>query len=188
MATTADLRNGLTIRLDGKLHTIVEFQHVKPGKGGAFVRTKLKKLDTGQVIDKTLRAGEWVDIVRVERRPAEYLYADNSLYYFMERETYEQFCLPQDLLGDCLKYLKENTTLALLFADGKPVGVELPTYCELKVVATDPGLKGDTATGGTKPATLETGLVLSVPLFIQIGDLIRIDTRSGEYLARVIAD
>ncbi len=185
MAGTADFRNGVTLRLEGGLHTILEFQHVKPGKGGAFVRTKLKKLDTGQVIDRTFRAGERIEIVRLERRSAEYLYSDGGLYYFMEKGSYEQLSLSPDLIGDSLKYLKENATLDLLFADGRPVGVELPTFCRLKVTATDPGLKGDTATGGTKPATLETGLVISVPLFIQIGDMIRIDTRTGEYLARV---
>lgn len=188
MATTAEFRNGLTIRLEGELHSILEFQHVKPGKGGAFVRTKLRKLDTGQVIDRTFRAGERAEIVRLERRPVEYLYSNGSSYYFMEKETYEQLSLPPDLLGESLKYLKENTSADLLLADGTPVGVELPTYCELKVVATDPGLRGDTATGGTKPATLETGLVITVPLFIDIGDSVKIDTRTGEYLSRVKTD
>lgn len=185
MASTADFRKGLTLRHKGELYTIVEFQHVKPGKGGAFVRTKLKNLETGRVIDQTFRAGEVVETVRLEHRPAQYLYSDGNLHHFMDKKTYEQFSLSPDRIGDNLNYMKENAELEILFADESPVGVELPTYCDLKVVETDPGLKGDTASGGSKPAKLETGLVMSVPLFVQAGDIVRVDTRTGKYLERV---
>jgi len=185
VATTANFRNGLVISLDGQLMTIVEFQHVKPGKGGAFVRTKLKNVKTGAVIDKTFRAGEKVEEVRLEHNKAQYVYAAGDLYHFMDLETYEQFPIGEDILGNQVKYLKENLTCDTLSHAGKIIGVELPIFIELVVVETEPGFKGDTASGGSKPAKLQTGLVIQVPLFISEGDTIKIDRRSNSYMERV---
>ncbi|MFQ6093635.1 MAG: elongation factor P [bacterium] len=185
MATTADFRNGMVIVLDGRLYTIIEFQHVKPGKGGAFVRTKLKGVVSGKVIDKTFRAGERVEEARVERNFMQYLYAAGGMYYVMDPSTYEQIPIPKEIMGDAITYLKENTNIAVLMYEGSPIAVELPFFVDLKVAATDPGMRGDTATGGTKPATLETGAVVQVPLFVSVGDTIRVDTRKKEYIERV---
>ncbi len=185
MADTSDFRNGFVMELDGKLMSIVEFQHVKPGKGGAFVRTKLKNVETGQVVDKTFRAGEKVEEVRLETHEYQYLYNDGDLYTFMHTESYEQIALPKEALTDAIPYLKENDTVTMLMRGDKPITVEVANHVELRVAKTDPGLRGDTAQGGSKPAELETGLVVQVPLFIEEGDVLRIDTRTGKYLTRV---
>jgi len=185
MASTADFRNGMVIILDNNLYTINEFQHVKPGKGGAFVRTKLKGVITGKVIDKTFRAGEKVEEARVERHSMQYLYSSGDMYYVMDPNTYEQIPISEKNLGDGKLYLKENMNLSVLIYNGEPIDVELPFFVELKIAATDPGVRGDTATGGTKPATLETGAVVHVPLFLNEGDTIKVDTRSGDYIERV---
>jgi elongation factor P len=183
--STNQFRNGTAIRVDGKRFTILYFQHVKPGKGGAFVRTRLRNIDTGAVIEKTFRAGEKVENVRTESRPMTYLYRDGDLLYFMDAQTYEQVAVPVEVVGDAAGYIVPNGTVSILSADGEVVSVEPPAHVDLEVSETDPGLKGDTATGGSKPATLETGLVVQVPLFVNVGDRVRVDTRSNEYLTRV---
>jgi elongation factor P len=185
LITTNQLKNGMTLKLDDVLFNIVEFQHVKPGKGPAFVRTKLRRLRDGAVIDKTFRAGEKVEQAMMETNKAHYSYADGSDYVFMDTDTYEQYSLPMDTLGELAPYLKENIEVSILFHDGKALSVELPVTVDLKVDQTDPGVKGDTAQGGSKPATLETGAVVQVPLFVEPGDTIRVDTRSGDYVTRV---
>ncbi len=186
MASTADFRNGMVLDIDGVLWSINYFQHVKPGKGGAFVRTKLKNVLTGQVVEKTFRAGEKVTDVRLERRPVSYSYTDGQLYYFMDAQTFEMIPLAGELIGDDqLRYLKENMECEGLVHDGKVIAVDLPHFVELEVTETDPGLRGDTAQGGTKPATLETGAVIQVPLFIDQGDVLRVDRREDKYLERV---
>jgi len=185
MATTADFRNGLVIVLDGVLWTIIEFQHVKPGKGGAFVRSKLKGVLSGKVIDKTFRAGERVEEARVERNSMQYLYSSGNIYYVMDSSTYEQIPIDEGIIGEDKAYLKENMNLSVLIYQGEPIAVELPFFVELQIAATDPGVRGDTATGGTKPATLETGAVVQVPLFLNEGDTIKVDTRTNEYIERV---
>lgn len=184
MISTNQFKNGMTIEVDGKLFQIVEFQHVKPGKGGAFVRTKLKDIKTGAVIDRTFRAGEKFEQAQMTRRQMQYLYKDGANFVFMDTETYDQLGLEEGVVGGATRFLKENETVLVVFTDGSPIGIELPTAVELEVVQTDPGVRGDTATGGTKPATLETGAVVQVPLFIQIGERIKVDTRTGEYLTR----
>jgi len=185
MISTNDFHTGLTIELDGDIYTVVEFQHVKPGKGSAFVRSKLKNLRTGAVTERTFRAGEKVPRAHLERKEMEYLYNSGEEYYLMDLESYEQMALSAAQMGDAVKYLKENEKLNVLMHQEKVIGVELPNTVELKVTATEPGVKGDTAAGGSKPATLETGLVVQVPFFINTGDVIRVDTRSGQYLERV---
>jgi elongation factor P len=186
MATTADFRNGMVIELDGELFAITYFQHVKPGKGGAFVRTKLKNVLTGAVIDRTFRSGERVEEVRLVRRPVHYSYTDGQFYYFMDQETYELIPLPAETVGEeQLAYLKENMVCEALTRDGQPISVELPYFVELKVTETEPGVRGDTAQGGTKPAKLETGAVVQVPLFVEVGDVIKVDRRENKYLERV---
>jgi len=185
MISTNQFRNGAAIRVDGKRFTILHFQHVKPGKGGAFVRTRLRNIDTGAVIEKTFRAGEKLDSVRTESRQMTYLYRDGDLYYFMDAETYEQVAIPEAVLGEATGFTVPNGTVNVLSADGEVVSVEPPAHVDLEVAETDPGLKGDTATGGSKPATLETGVVVQVPLFVNVGDRVRVDTRSREYLTRV---
>ncbi len=186
MATTADFRNGMVLEIDGDLWTIIYFQHVKPGKGGAFVRTKLKNVLGGQVLDKTYRAGEKVKDVRLLRRPVNYSYSDGQLYHFMDKETFEMIPISGELVGkDQLKYLKENMECEGLVHEDRVISVELPPFVELEVTETDPGLKGDTAQGGSKPATLETGAVIQVPLFIDEGDVVRVDRREDKYLERV---
>ena len=179
-----DFRNGVTIELDGQVFSVIEFQHVKPGKGSAFVRTKLRNVKTGAVVERTFNAGEKLPRAHVERREMQYLYASGDEYSFMDTETFEQVSLTAAELGDALHFLKENMNIALLQFQGITIGVDLPNSVELKVVETDPGLRGDTATGGTKPAKLETGYVVRVPLFIENGDTLIVDTRSGEYLSR----
>jgi len=179
-----DFRNGVTIEIDGQVFSVIEFQHVKPGKGSAFVRTKLRNLKSGAVVERTFNAGEKLPRAHLDRREMQYLYVNGDEYTFMDTETFEQATLTADQLGDALHFLKENMTIALLQYQTTLIGVDLPNSVELKVVETDPGLKGDTATGGQKPATLETGYVVRVPLFIEVGDVLIIDTRSGEYLSR----
>ncbi len=174
------------MEMDGQLWTIIYFQHVKPGKGGAFVRTKLKKVLTGAVVEKTFRSGEKVTDVRLERRPVTYSYSDGQLYHFMDQETYEMIPLSDEIIGeDQLKYLKENMKCEGLVHEGTVLSVELPFFVELEVTETDPGLRGDTAQGGTKPAKLETGAVVQVPLFVEIGDVLKVDRREDKYLTRV---
>ena len=185
MISVNELRTGLTIELDGDIFSVVEFLHVKPGKGAAFVRTKLKNVQTGAVTEKTFRGGEKVSRAHIDNRSVQYLYSTGEDYIFMDTESFEQITLTKDQLGDGPKYMKENMIISIQMYEGQPIGVELPTYVELAVSQTDPGFKGDTATGGSKPATLETGLVVQVPLFIEEDDVLRIDTRSGEYLSRV---
>ncbi len=185
MISSNDFRTGLTIEVDGDIFTVVEFQHVKPGKGSAFVRCKLKNLRTGGVVERTFRAGEKMPRAHLDHREMQYLYRDGDSFNFMDNESYEQTSLGLDQLGDNIKYLKENMNIYLLTYNGALIGVELPNTVELKVVEADPGVRGDTATGGTKPATLETGLIIQVPLFIEAGTVIRVDTRSGQYLERV---
>ena len=185
MADTTNFRNGFTLRLDGALFSIVEFQHVKPGKGGAFVRTRLKNMSTGAVIDRTFRSGDKVEEIRVERREMQFLYSDTGTFHFMDSETYEQVGLDAALLGDSAGLLQESENAFVMVVEGKPIGVELPNFVNLKVAHTEPGVKGDTATGAVKPATLETGAVVSVPLFVNQGDTLKIDTRTGGYVERV---
>ena len=182
---TSRFRNGLKIELDGEPFTIVFFQHVKPGKGGAFVRTKVKNLRTGRVLDRTFRSGERVDEADIEDRRMQYLYQDGEQLVFMDTKNYEQIALSRQEVGEASNYLKEDMEIEVLYINGAPAGVELPTFAELRVVRTDPGVRGDTASGGSKPATLETGAVVQVPLFIKEGEAIRVDTRTGEYVERV---
>jgi len=184
MISTNDFRTGLTIELDGEVFQVVEFQHVKPGKGAAFVRSKLKNLRTGAVVEKTFNAGEKIPRAHIERREVQYLYNDGTSYNFMDMETYDQMALTAEQLGDAVKYLKENMTINLLMFQGRSIGVDLPNFVELTVVETAPGIKGDTASGGSKPATLETGYVVQVPFFINVGDVLQIDTRTGQYIKR----
>ncbi len=186
MASTADFRNGMVLDIDGNLWAITYFQHVKPGKGGAFVRTKLKNVLSGAVVDKTYRAGEKVNDIRLERHPVNYSYTDGDLYYFMDTGTYDMIPIARDLLGeDQLRYLKENMECEGLVHDGAVISVELPQFVELLVTKTDPGFKGDTAQGATKGATLETGVEIQVPLFVEEGDILKIDRREDKYLSRV---
>lgn len=183
--STNQFKNGMCIQYNDKMWIISDFQHVKPGKGGAFVRTKLKELKTGRVLDVTFRAGEKVDDVRVETKRLQYLYSDGDAFHFMDTETYEQTEVSADFVGDAAKWLKENDEVAVVFAGGELIGVEPPMFVELKVTETDPGFKGDTVQGGTKPATLETGAVVQVPMFIEPGETLKIDTRDGSYITRV---
>ena len=186
MATTAEFRNGLVLEIEGTLYQIVYFQHVKPGKGGAFVRTKLKNILTGAVIDRTYNAGERVTDVRLERRPIQFSYVDGHFYHFMDMQTYDDIMLNEGVIGaDQLRYLKEGMECEGLVHDGRVILVELPVFVELTVTRTDPGTRGDTATGGTKPAQLETGATVQVPLFIEEGQVIRVDRREDKYLTRV---
>ena len=185
IASTADFRNGMVLDMDGSLFRIVEFQHVKPGKGGAFVRTKLKNVETGQVVDNTFRAGEKVDEAILEHRKMSYSYHDGENFVFMDVETYEQVMIPSAVVGDAANFLVENQELSVFLRDGLAITMELPAAVVLKVTKSDPGLKGDTSGGDTKPATLETGHEVLVPLFVNEGDLLKIDTRSGKYIERV---
>ena len=182
--STAEFKKGLRIVHDGNPYTIVDFQHVKPGKGGAFVRTKLKHMKLGKVIDNTFRSGEKVELVDFEEKRMQFLYRDDR-YNFMDTETYEQVSLSADEVGEAREYLKENTEVDVLYIAGAPAGIELPNFVELAIAHTDPGVRGDTAQGGTKPATLETGVVVQVPLFLSEGDVVKVDTRTGDYLGRV---
>ncbi|MFO7639272.1 MAG: elongation factor P [Candidatus Krumholzibacteriia bacterium] len=185
MADTSDFRTGFTMRFKGELWSIVDFQHVKPGKGGAFVRTKLKGITSGKVLEETFRAGEKVEEVRLERRPYQYLYREGEFFTFMNMETYEQVQLHEDTLGDLPLYVKESDICTVLLHEESPLSVEPPLTVELTVAKTDPGLRGDTAQGGSKPATMETGLVVQVPLFVEEGEVLKIDSRTGKYLGRV---
>ena len=182
--STAEFKKGLKIQFDGEPYSIVDFQHVKPGKGGAFVRTKLKHMKLGRVIDNTFRAGEKVELVDFDEKRMQYLYKDDA-YHFMDLDTYDQIALSPEHVGEARDFLKENIEVEILFIDGNAVSVELPNFIELQIAKTDPGIRGDTATGGSKPATLETGAVIQVPLFLNEGDVVKVDTRSGEYLGRV---
>lgn len=184
MISTNDFRTGLTIEMEGDVYQVVEFQHVKPGKGAAFVRSKLKNLRTGAVVDKTFNAGEKMPKARIDRREAQYLYNDGSDYHFMDMESFDQFSLSSDQLSDSVKFLKENMTITVMMFQGRTIGVDLPNVVELEVVETTPGIKGDTASGGSKPATLETGYVVQVPFFVNTGDVLQIDTRTGHYIKR----
>jgi elongation factor P len=181
---TNSFKNGMHIELDGKVWRIVEFQHVKPGKGGAFVRTKLKGLDSGNVVDRTFRAGEKFPRIRTETKNVQYLYDDGSEAHFMDEETYDQFSLPHAELEAELPYMQPNTKVQILEVNGKPSSVQLPASVELAVVETEPGVKGDTASNVTKSATLETGVVLQVPLFVNVGDVLKVDPKEGRYISR----
>jgi len=185
MISTNDFRTGLTIELDGQVYMVLEFMHVKPGKGSAFVRSKLKNIETGATIEKTFRAGEKVPRAHLDKRKMQYLYTDGEAFYFMDEETFDQMALNTEQLGNAVNFLKENMVIDVLMYKGRTIGVELPNFVELEVVETEPGVKGDTATGATKGATLETGAKVQVPLFIEAGDIIRVDTRTGEYMERV---
>ena len=185
MISTNQFRNGAAIKVDGKRFMILYFQHVKPGKGGAFVRTRLRNIDTGAVVEKTFRAGEKVESVKTQSRPMTFLYRDGELFYFMDSETYEQIAIPVEVIDEAAGYIVPNGEVTVLSADGEVVSVEPPPHVDLEVAETDPGLKGDTATGGSKPATLETGVVVQVPLFVNVGERVRVDTRTSEYLTRV---
>lgn len=185
MASTADFRNGMVLEIERTLFYLVEFQHVKPGKGGAFVRTKLKNVKTGAVIDRTYRSGESITEIRLERRKMQYLYNDGSVFNFMDTQTFEQMELPEGMVHDIKLYIKENSEVQVLMNGETVVGVEIPLFVELAVIQTDPGFKGDTASSATKPANLETGLIVQVPLFINEGNILKIDTRTGKYLERV---
>ena len=184
VVSTAEFRKGLKIVFDGEPYAIVDFQHVKPGKGGAFVRTKLKHLRLGTVIDNTFRSGEKVELVDFEEKHMQFLYRDDR-YHLMDMETFDQVSLGPEEVGDARKYLKENMEVDVVYIGGAPAAIELPNFVELAITATDPGVRGDTAQGGTKPATLQTGAVVQVPLFLNEGDIVKIDTRTGEYLGRV---
>ena len=182
---TSQFRNGLKIELDGEPFTIVYFQHVKPGKGGAFVRTKVKNLRTGRVLDRRFRSGEKVEAADIEDRKMQYLYQDGEQLVFMDSESFDQIPFTSEQVGDARKYLLENTTVDVLFWRGQPINIELPSFIEVAVSQCEPGMKGDTASGGTKPATLETGAIVQVPLFLKQGERIRVDTRTGQYVERV---
>ncbi len=185
MATTNDLKNGMVLKLDGgELWAVVEFQHVKPGKGGAFVRTKLKNVLSGKVVDKTFNAGVKVDVANVDKREMQYSYKDGDDFVFMDTETYDMVNVPAGTVGDAANYMLENTLATIAFNEGSALYVDLPAAVELTIENTEPGLQGDRSTGGTKPATLETGAEIKVPLFITPGERVKVDTRSGEYLGR----
>lgn len=175
----------MTFKMEGELWKILEFLHVKPGKGGAFVRTKLRRLSDGAVIEKTFRAGEKIVEVKILARSMQFLYESNGLYYFMDEETYDQHPLNAELLKETIPYMKENITVKVLWYEEKPLWVEIPQFVELEVVRTEPGVRGDTATGGSKPAELETGATVQVPLFVNIGDVLKVDTSTGDYITRV---
>lgn len=185
MISAGDFRNGITIEIDGNIFQIIEFQHVKPGKGAAFVRTKLKNIINGGVVEKTFRPSEKCPQARIERIDMQYLYQDGGLYYFMNVENYEQIPLDTESVGDNLKFVKENEMVKICSHDGKVFAVEPPLFVELTITDTEPGFKGDTAQGATKPAVLETGATVYVPLFVNEGDVIKVDTRTGDYLSRV---
>jgi elongation factor P len=185
MYDTSEIRKGLKIEMDGDVYSVVEFLHVKPGKGGAFIRTKLKSLSRGAVVEKTFRSGEKLGKPDLEEKRMQFLYGSEDQYCFMDAETYEQTFLTEDQLGSSREFLKENITIDVLFHNNKPIAVELPTFVELAISETEPGEKGDTVSGGTKAATLETGAVVQVPLFLNAGDVVKVDTRTGDYVERV---
>ena len=185
MISAGEFRNGLTVEIDGNVYQILEFQHVKPGKGAAFVRKKLKNVISGGVVEKTFRPTEKFPKAHIERKSMQYLYSDGDLYHFMDGETYDQIALNEETIGDALKFVKENEEVKVCSYQGEVFAVEPPLFAELVVTETEPGVKGDTATGATKPATVETGATVMVPLFVNEGDVLKIDTRTGEYLSRV---
>ena len=185
MISAGDFRNGITIEFEGNVYQIIEFQHVKPGKGAAFVRTKLKNIINGGVVEKTFRPTEKCPQARIDRKDMQYLYADGDLYNFMDTETYDQIALNSDTVGDALKFVKENEMVKICSYNGNVFAIEPPLLVELEITETEPGFKGDTATGATKPAIVETGAKVMVPLFVDQGEVIKIDTRTGEYLSRV---
>ncbi len=185
MATSNDLKNGVVLNIDGQLWTVIDFQHVKPGKGGAFVRSKLKNVLSGKVVDKTFNAGVKVETASVDRRDMQYLYRDGDSWVFMDNNSYEQFPVPDSIVGDSSKYLLENQTVQVAIHDGNPIIVDLPASVEIMLTYTEPGLQGDRSSGGTKPATLETGAEIQVPLFIESNTKVKVDTRDGSYLGRV---
>ncbi|MCR5640365.1 MAG: elongation factor P [Lachnospiraceae bacterium] len=185
MITAGDFRNGVTIEIDDKVCQIIEFQHVKPGKGAAFVRTKLKDIKNGGVVERSFRPTEKFPTAHIDRKDMQYLYNDGDLYYFMDVETYDQISLNEEEIGDSLKFVKENEMCKICSHKGNVFAVEPPLFVELEITDTEPGFKGDTATGANKPATVETGATVNVPLFVNQGDVIKIDTRTGEYLSRV---
>jgi elongation factor P len=185
VATSNDLKNGIVLNIEGQLWAVVEFQHVKPGKGAAFVRTKLKNVMTGKVVDRTFNAGVKVETANVDKRDMTYLYNDGSGYIFMDKETYDQVSLSEETVGDAVNYMLENQDAVVAMHEGNPIYVELPASVVLEVTYTEPGLQGDRSSGGTKPATVETGLQIQVPLFLENGTKVRIDTRTGDYLGRV---
>ncbi|MEY4380115.1 MAG: elongation factor [Actinomycetota bacterium] len=184
MATTNDLKNGMTLDLDGQLWTVVEFQHVKPGKGGAFVRTKLKSVLSGKVVERTFNAGVKVEVAILEKRQMQYLYKDSEDYVFMDQTTFDQINISKQTVGDAADYLLENATVIVAMNEGNALYVELPASVELEITYTEPGIQGDRSSGGTKPATVETGLNIQVPLFIKQGEKVLVDTRTGDYLGR----
>jgi elongation factor P len=185
MASTADIRNGVVLNMDGQLWTVIEFQHVKPGKGGAFVRTKLRSLVAGAVVDKTFRAGEKFPRVHTEVKNVQFLYEDGTEAHFMDPDTYDQFAVPRGEIEDELTFMQPNATVQVLAVNGKPSSVQLPASVELSVVETEPGVKGDTVSNVTKPATLETGAVVQVPLFVNVGDRLKVDPKEKRYISRV---
>jgi elongation factor P len=183
--STTEFRTGLKIEIDGEPYVIVDFQHVKPGKGGAFVRTKIKSLKSGNVIDRTYRAGEKVGVPELEEKTMQYLYAADRDRVFMDTSTYEQVSMNEQQLGDSIDYLKENMEIKVLYHKGQPFNIEIPMFVELAIAKTDPGVRGDTASGGSKPATLETGAVVKVPFYLNEGDVVKVDTRTGTFIERV---
>lgn len=185
MISAGDFRNGITFEFEGNVYQVVEFQHVKPGKGAAFVRTKMKNVINGAVVERSFNPTEKVAKAHIERKDMEYLYEDSGLYYFMDQETYEQIPLSEDQLGDALKFVKENMVVTILSYKGSVFNVEPPNFVELQVIETEPGIKGNTASNVTKPAKVETGAIVTVPMFINEGDMIKIDTRNSEYMSRV---
>ena len=184
MATTNDLKNGMTLDIDGQLWNVVEFQHVKPGKGPAFVRTKLKSVTTGKVVDKTFNAGVKVEVAQLEKRDMQFLYKDGSGFVFMDQKTFDQITVPEEVVGESVNYMLENCEAIVAVHEGSPLYVELPASVALKITYTEPGLQGDRSSGGTKPATVETGINIQVPLFIKQDEKILVDTRTGDYLGR----
>ena len=184
MISTSDFRTGTTVTIDGDAWQVIDFQHVKPGKGAAFVRAKIRNLCTGAVIERTFNPADKMPKAHIERREVEYLYESDGVYTFMDLETFEQSELTKEVLGSALNFIKENNKIAIQIYDGRIIGLDLPVAVELTVVETDPGIRGDTATGGTKPATMDTGYIVKVPLFINVGDVLRIDTRTGDYIER----
>ena len=185
MASTADIKNGIVLNIDGQLWSVIEFQHVKPGKGGAFVRTKLKNVTTGKTVDRTYNAGAKIEITNVDRRDYQYLYQDGADFVFMDTSDYDQITIPGPVVGDAANFMLENQNVTVALHEGSPLYVELPASVVLEITYTEPGLQGDRSTGGTKPATVQTGYQIQVPLFLETGTKVKVDTRSGDYLGRV---
>ena len=185
MISVNDFKTGITVEIDGDLYQVIEFLHVKPGKGAAFVRTKIRNIRTGNVLEKTFRGGEKIKRAHIEHRHVSFTYIDGDMYHFMDMESYEDIAIEKDLIGDDVKWLKDGMECEVSFHEDMAIGIEVPNFVELVVTETEPGFKGDTATGATKPATLETGAVVNVPLFVEIGTKLQIDTRTGEYLRRL---